>query len=272
MLNFNGEIFDKENFNLPYNNRAFYFGDALFETLKFKNNTVFFSEDHYFRLMASMRMLRMEIPLYFSFEFFESEILKTINANKLTEARIRFQVFRKEGGYYLPKTNDIHFLIEVSNLQVTKKETYELDVFKDFYVYSGLLSNLKTTNRIINVVASIFADENHLDDCILLNEQKRVVETTKANIFLVKGTEVRTPCLTEGCIKGITRKKVIEEINRIGMYQLIETEISPFEIQKADAVFITNSIIGIQPVKKYRKKIFNTAIVELVTEDFEIEF
>jgi len=272
MLNFNGEFFDEENFNLRYNNRAFYYGDALFETLKFKNNTVFFIEDHYFRLMGSMRMLRMEIPLYFSFDFFKSEILKTIKANKLSEARIRFQVFRKEGGYYLPKTNNIHFLIEVTNLQELKNKSYELDLFKDFYVFSGMLSNLKTTNRLINTVASIFAYENHFDDCILLNEKKRVVETTKANIFLVKGTEVRTPCLTEGCIKGITRKKVIEEIKRIGMYQLIETEISPFEIQKADAVFITNSIMGIKPVKKYRKKIFNTEIINLITEDFNIEF
>lgn len=271
MINFNGEIFLKKNFNLPYDNRAFYYGDALFETLKYKNNTLFFAEDHYFRLMASMRMIRMEIPLYFSLDFFKSEILKTIKANKLNQARIRFQVFRKKDGYYLPKTNDIHFLIETTNLKELKKEFYTLDLFKDFYVYSGLLSNLKTTNRLINVVASIYANENNLDDCILLNEKKRVVETTKANIFLVKGTEVHTPCLTEGCIKGIVRKKVVEEIKRIGMYQLIESEISPFEIQKADAVFITNSIIGIQAIKKYRKKIFNTAIVDLVTADFELD-
>ena len=268
MINFNGEIFAKENFNLPYNNRAFYYGDALFETLKFQNNQIQFLEDHYFRLMASMRMLRMEIPLSFSLEFLEKEILKTIEANKYDPARIRIQIFRKNGGFYLPKTNEINYLIEIYELGSTKKDSYELDVYKDFYVYSGMLSNLKSTNRIINVTASIFAKENNLDDCILLNEKKYVAETTKANIFLVKANRVITPALTEGCIKGIMRKKVIEEIKRIGMYELLETEISPFEIQKADAVFITNSIIGIQPVTKYRKKIFNTAIVDLVTKDF----
>ncbi len=268
MINFNGDILSKENINLPYNNRAFNYGDAVFETLKFKNNEIQFVEDHYFRLMASMRMLRMEIPLSFSLDFFTKEIIKTVKANNLKEARIRFQVFRKNSGFYLPKTNDIQFIIDCSSQKTTKQEQYELDIFKDFYVYSGLLSNIKTTNRVLNVVASIYANENNLDDCILLNEKKYVVETTKANIFLVKENQILTPALTEGCIKGIMRKKVIEEIKRIGMYRLIETEISPFEIQKADAVFITNSIVGIQSVSKYRKKKFNTTIIDLITEDF----
>jgi len=270
MLNFDGEILEKESLKLPYNNRAFAYGDALFETLKYHNNSIQFVEDHYFRLMASMRMLRMEIPLYFSMDYFQDQMLKTIQAAGLEQARIRFQVFRKEGGFYLPKTNEIHFLIEVFPLAQVKSEKYELELFKDFYVYSGLLSNLKTTNRILNVVAGIFAFENNVDDCILLNEKKHVVETTKANIFLVKANQIITPPITEGCVKGIMRKKVIEEIKRIGFYQLIEAEISPFEIQKADAVFITNSIIGVQAVSKYRKKEFNTAIVDLVTEEFEI--
>jgi branched-chain amino acid aminotransferase len=270
MINFNGELYTKDTLNLPYNNRAFLYGDALFETLKYHNNSIEFFEDHYFRLMASMRMLRMEIPVFFSLDFLKNEILKTLKANNLLIARIRLQVFRKSGGLYMPKSNDINFLIETSVFSPSTRKRYEIDVFKDYQVFSGTLSNLKTTNRIINVISSIYANENNLDDCILLNEKKNVVETTKANIFLVKGNQVLTPSLTEGCIKGIMRKKVIEEINRIGMYELIETEISPFEIQKSEAVFITNSIIGIQPVTKYRKKLFNTSIVELVTENFNL--
>ena len=69
-------------------------------------------EDHYFRLMASMRMLRMEIPMSFTLEFFENELINTVKQNNLENARVRFTVFRKEGGLYNPTTNGISYLIE----------------------------------------------------------------------------------------------------------------------------------------------------------------
>ncbi len=100
----------------------------------------------------------------------------------------------------------------------------------------------------LNTLASIFADENDLDNCILLNEKKGVVEVTNGNIFVVKGNVVKTPALTEGCIKGIVRIKVIEILFKNKDFTIEETSISPFEIQKADEVFITNAIIGVQPV------------------------
>ena len=77
-----------------------------------------------------------------------------------------------------------------------------------------------------------------------------------ANIFILKGTVIKTPALTEGCIKGIVRTKVIEIIAKNKEYTLEETNISPFEIQKADEVFITNAIMGIQAITNYKKKSF----------------
>jgi branched-chain amino acid aminotransferase len=262
MLNFNGKLIKPTEFSIASDNRAFKYGDAIFETVSVHQNRIIFWEDHYFRLMASMRMLRMAIPLEFRLEFLENEILKTTQTNSSTNLRVRLSVYRKDGGLYTPKTNEVDFLIEVSeNTYQTKKE-YKIDLFKDFYNYSGLLSTIKTTNRILNTLASIYMDENDLDNCVLLNENKGIVEVTNANIFVVKGTEIKTPLLTEGCIKGIVRKKVIEIIEKNENYTLIETSISPFELQKADEVFITNSIIGIQPVTNYRKKEFKTEIGE----------
>ncbi len=270
MINFNGEIIAKSAINLTFNNRAFSYGDSLFDTNKFVDGKIQFSEDHYFRLMASMRMLRMEIPMYFTLDFFEMEIVKTIQANGFTnKARVKFTIFREDGGFYTPNTNKINFLIEVNQLKISKVENYSIGLFKDYYINSGLLSTLKTNNRILNVVASIYASENNLDNCILLNEKKNVVEATNANIFLVKGNTIITPALTEGCVKGIMRKKVIEMIREIGMFVLEESEISPFDLQKADSIFITNSIIGIQEVKKYRKKTFNSFFVNTIKSDFK---
>ena len=257
MINFNGELMFEENMKLSSENRGFKYGDAIFETIKVSNKKVIFWEDHYFRLMASMRMLRMKIPMQFTLEFLEQEILKTVALqDRASSFRVRLNVYRKDGGLYTPKTNQIDYLIDVKANTYETKKTYSVDVFKDFYSYSGLLSTIKTNNRMLNTLASIYAKENDLDNCVLINEKKGVVEVANANIFILKGSVIKTPALTEGCIKGIVRTKVIEIIAKNKEYTLEETNISPFEIQKADEVFITNAIMGIQAITNYKKKSF----------------
>jgi len=260
MINFNGIMLDESTAMLNSSNRAFNYGDALFETLKIADSKIYFLEDHYFRLMASMRMLRMEIPLNFTMEFFESELLKTAKQNNLESARVRLTVFRKDGGLYNPTSNQIDYLIVASPLNILVKEKYSVDIFKDYYLNSDILSTIKTTNKITNVLASIYASENGFDNCILVNERKQVVEAINGNIFMVKENTIKTPPITEGCIKGITRKKIIELISKSDDYTIEEVEISPFELQKADEIFITNAIVGIQPITQYKKCNFNTKV------------
>lgn len=259
MVDFNGELIADEDIRLNIDNRGLKFGDSLFETVKVKNKKVVFAEDHYFRLMASMRMLRMEIAMEFTLEFFIAEILKTVNANDLADARARFTVYRKDGGLYLPKTNAVDFLIEAMPYDYRTKGTYRADLFKDYYQYSGILSTLKTNNKILNTLAAIYARENELDTCFILNERKNLVEAVHSNLFLIKGNTVYTPALSEGCLKGIVRKKIIGLLEKSGDLTLEETAISPFDLLKADEVFITNSITGVQPVTHYRKKVYSTA-------------
>ena len=273
MVNLNSQLIPKSQLILSNNNRAFKYGDGVFETLKiYKSNIVFF-EAHYFRLMASMRMLRMEIPQNFTLEYLEEEIFKTVKENNLDEsARVRLTVYRKDGGLYNPISNEIEFLIEVSKFEDNRRETYKVELYKDFHLYSGLLSTLKTTNRILNVVASIFASENEYDTCLFLNEKKHLVEAIHGNIFLVFDNKVVTPTIKEGCIKGIIRKKIIDILEKNSDFTIEEREISPFELQKADELFITNSIIDIQPVTNYRKKIYKTdtslKILELLRKEY----
>lgn len=270
MINLNGHIKSESDFYLTYQNRAFKYGDAIFDTLKYENNNIYFIEDHYFRLMSSMRMLRMNIPMGFSLNFYKDEILKTINENRVSEkARIRVTVFRKDGGLYEPLNNDINFIIEIDSLAEVDYDIYEIELYKDFPVFSGLLSTIKTNNRIINVLSSIYSSENKYQNCILINEKKNIVETINANIFLIKGNEIFTPALSEGCINGIIRKKLIEVLSKNDDYFMKETAISPFELLKADEVFITNSIFEIQSVYKYRKKNYATVKTKLIKQLFE---
>lgn len=259
MVNFNGELIKEDQAIITPSNRAFNYGDAVFETVKILNGKVVFWEDHYFRLMASMRMIRMKIPIEFTLEFLENEILKTLEGQSLTSnVRARLTVFRKDGGFYTPSTNEIDYMIVAAPISFESKETYQVDLYKDFYINSDYLSTIKSNNKLINTLASVYAQENDLDNCILLNERKGVAEVTNANIFILKGNIIKTPALTEGCLKGVMRAKVLEILSKKEEYEVEETSITPFEIQKADEIFITNSIMGIQPVTKYRKKEFKT--------------
>ena len=261
MLNYNGNLVAFDDVKITPNNRAFKYGDSVFETIKVVHGKLVFWEEHYFRLMASMRMLRMKIPMNFTLEFLEEQLLKTVSVNENNKnTRARLSVTRKDGGFYTPNTNEIDYLIESQEIEYSTKASYKVDLFKDFYVYSGHLSTVKTNNKLIHTLASIYAKENDLDNCFLLNERKGVVEATNASLFLVKGTVIKTPPLTEGCLKGIAREKVISVITSSNDYTIEETIISPFEIQKADEVFITNSVMGIQPITNYRKKEFSSTI------------
>ncbi len=260
MVNHNGVIQEREAASLSIFNRGYAYGDSVFETIRAINGKLMFWEEHYFRLMASMRIMRMEIPQSFSPEFLEEEIADLLRQNELqnSPAKIRFSVYRKEGGLYTPVTNEIEYIISTEALEepfyLLKDDFYEVELFKDHYVNSGLLSTLKTNNKAINVLGSIFAKENDYQNCLLLNENKSVVEALNGNLFLVSGKTIKTPPLTDGCLKGIIRAKIIEIVKKLPEYQLVEESISPFELQKADEMFITNVIVGIRPVSKYRKK------------------
>ena len=247
------------------NNRAFLYGDAVFETVKILDNKILFLEDHYFRLMSSMRILRMEIPMHFTMEFFENELLsKAIAENIETSARARITVYRQDGGYYLPENNNVAYEITVSKIEkplyAIQKMNYEVDLYKDFYVSKQLISTLKTTNKLINITGSIYANENGLNNCILINEDKNVIEVLNGNIFMLKDGVLSTPPISEGCLNGIMRKQILSLAKNIENIEIIEAVISPFDLQKADELFITNVITGIQPITKYRKKEFETNI------------
>ena len=266
MVNNNGQLLSSSTDFLNHTNRGLRYGDSLFETLRVVDGKVIFWEDHYLRLMASMRILRMAIPMEFTMEFLQEEILKTITANAMkgTPARVRLTIYRNAGGFYLPDSNEVSYCIECGALgtpfYTMAEDPYEIELFKDFYVNDDLTATLKTNNKIINVVGSIYAEENGYQNCLLLNTNKRITEALNGNVFMVNGTVVTTPPIEDGCLNGIIRKKVIEILGKVEGYTLKEHSISPFDLQKADELFITNSITGIRAISKYRKKEFKSVV------------
>ena len=266
MVNINGTLYQDFEANIPTNNRGLSYGDSVFETIKFNNNKPVFWEAHYFRLMASMRILRMEIPMHFTPEFLENEIVNLVQSlpNNAISYRVKITVYRDSEGFYTPISNNVSYIISAqelsSDLYEINKGHYEIELFKDYLISPNLLSTLKTNNKAVNVVGSIFAKENNYNNCLLLNTDKSIIEALNGNIFLIKGNIVKTPPLADGCLKGILREKLIEIISKSPDFELSESSISPFELQKADELFITNVIQGIVPITKFRKKEFSADI------------
>ena len=265
MINSNGNLVSSSDAGLSFFNRGFSYGDALFETVKAVGNKLLFWEDHYFRLMASMRLLRMEIPMTFTPEYFVDQCVQLIQAQEVNSPawRLRLTVFRDSGGRYTPDHNRVAFVIGCEPLPqdrfLDEVIKYRVDLYKDHYVQAGMLPNLKTNNKILNVLGSIFAKENDLDNCILVNDNKEVVEALQSNLFLLFGQEIHTPPLTSGCLDGIIRKQIIRLSKDLNL-TLKETAINPFDLQKADELWLSNSIQGIRAVTNYRRKTYQSQL------------
>ncbi len=263
MINFDGTLHGEDSQIFSTHNRGFTHGDALVEIIRMAPGKIYFWEDHYLRLMASMRLLRMEIPMTFTLEFLEEQLQMTLKASELLNlpALAALYVFRRNGS---SEPNEVSYVITVSAhtspFYEAATNDFEVDLYKDHYRQAGMLSNLSTTNRILTTIGQVYARENGYDSCLLLNDQKNVVQALEGNIFWVKDTIIKTPPLSDGCENGVIRKKMMEIIRKVPSYTLEEVSISPFDLQKADELFITNISKGIQPVRQYRKARFQTNV------------
>ena len=256
MINFNGKITDLS--DQLINNRGFLYGDAVFETLIIFNDKILFWEDHYFRLMSSMRIIRLNIPDEYTPEFFKENIVKIHNNISQTgNSRIRINIYRSSGGKYKPEKNIPSFIISCESINYNTYELnkghYEVDLYKDYYLDNQLISSIKSNNKIINVVASIYASENGFDNCILLNKDKLVSEFINSNLFIIKDEKIYTPTLKSGCLNGVVRKNLFKILSS-SSFEVCEQDLSTFDITQSDEIFGTNIAQGIFSVTKFRKK------------------
>ena len=173
MININGNLYkniDSNNINdftFIITNFNFY------EEIHFENELLFFWEDHFFRIMASLRRLRYKIPVSFNKEFLKNELIKTIKANKLEKkyCNIKFYFFSK------PNENKIDYLINISAsklyIDTDLKTKINCDIYNEEFIRSGPLSNLSITNQTIRRIADVYSTENGLNACIMINEKKK---------------------------------------------------------------------------------------------------
>jgi branched-chain amino acid aminotransferase len=246
---------------VPVKNRAFLAGDAVKVSFFVREAKLIMDEECYFFLMASMRKMRMNIPLTYTLEFFQSLFQKEIIDQKgIQNGIINFQVFRNNDGLTLSKSTISYFydVTETEDVLAVHKRPLELDLIKEINVNNNLLSNIRVHSP-ENIYGEIYAQENDLDDVILLNPNKRIARTTSGNLLFLEGEVIKVPKQTEGAYISPLMENFVTFLHKNKLADIQEHEIIAFESQKSEEILMISEEKGIFSVGKIRNKTFEVS-------------
>lgn len=277
-VNNNGEVLSAEEPTIRTGNRAHLYGDGVFESVRVLGGRPINLENHIKRMLEGAKRIKMRPPSFFTVEFFEGKILELLKKSGITEGgKCRISLDRSMGGTFHPESNEVEYFIEVYPLDTNsfKLNTrgLEVDIFIDLKKEKTLISNYKTKNGLVYVLAAIAAKEKGLDDHLISNSTGGILESTSANLFVVSNGVLYTPGLEEGCLAGTMRMQVINLAIKNGI-KVYECNILPQNLLVADEIFLTNAVQGVVWVSGYLTKRYfsNTAkkIVELLNEKWGV--
>jgi branched-subunit amino acid aminotransferase/4-amino-4-deoxychorismate lyase len=268
-INLNGKLHPESEPIIYSNNRAFRYGDGLFETMRVAEGKIRFLEHHLSRMKSSMELLKMDLPAEFSVSFFEDKINELLKKNQISlGGRVRLTIFRNEGALYEPESYQVSYLLEAAPFDFNRYTLNDVglvvDLYNEFKKPLNRMSCIKSNNALVYVMAGIFKVEHKLDDCILLNERFNITEAISSNLFAVKNGVLYTAPVAEGCLDGIMRSEIISiaKENRIAVY---EVTMAMNVMLNSDEIFLTNAIRGIRWVGSYRAKRYHNQMAERLT-------
>lgn len=235
---------------LRADNRSFKYGDGVFETMKWKIDGIVLGHYHFERLFSSLKLLQIN-----SQSISNNVLLKAIAElcvlnNCIDLARVRLTVYRGEN-------SKAQYLIEAKLLENKVADWNEKGWAIDLHPYvrknCDVFANLKTANYVPYVMAELYRNEKRLDECLVLNAFNNVCDGSKSNIFLLIDKEIYTPALNQGCINGVMRRFIMDELKK-HKYGVKQTAVSVDLLHKAHEVFLTNAIRGVKWVESFREK------------------
>lgn len=268
-IHHNGVISAASSSAVTITNRSFRYGDGLFESIRIASNRPQFLKEHLKRLHAGMQVLKMNMHPLLNEAFLEASIIELSLKNNIGPGgRVRLTVYRNEGGLYTPDTNEVSYFIETEPLEdinyVLNSKGFTIDLYSEFKKQLHVLSNIKSANSILYVMASINRKQLGLDECLILNDKYCIIEGISSNIFAVKNGVLYTPPVADGCVDGVMRRKIIEiaQANRIAVYEI---SIMQNVLLGADELFLTNAVHGIRWIVAYKqKRYFNNTSKKLI--------
>lgn len=253
--------------NLQLLNRSFLFGDSVWVSFFVRKGNLIMAEESYFFLMASMRKMRLNIPLSYTLEFFQELFQKEVLDKGIQNGIIQLMAYRKQEDKPLPKSDTaFYFEIEESNDILDIKGNIELDLIKEINVNANLLSNIRVHSA-ENIYAEIYAKENDLDDVIMLNPNKKIARSIFGNLLFLQDNVIKIPKQTEGAYISPLMENFVTFIHKNKLAEIEEAEIIAFESQKAEEILRISDEKGVHTVSKIRNKSFeNTRFSEMITQ------
>ncbi|WP_367186263.1 aminotransferase class IV [Mucilaginibacter sp.] len=251
-------------------NRAFKYGDGLFESMRLMKGKLKFPELHAERLQKGMKALKIDGYSQADSWFLKEKVEELARRNKIKHGRLRLTVYRDAEGLYAPTQNKMAYCLEIQPVDEPRYFLNErgliMDVYTELPKPLNWLSNIKTCNSLIYVMAGIYKQQNKLDDVFLLNQNRFLCEANSSNIFVWYQNHLYTPALSEGCVEGVMRRVVIQ-LALDNNIPVTEAQINPEILNEADEVFLTNATKGIQWVMGYGvKRYFNRISKALMDE------
>lgn len=271
-VNFNGELLHATEKIFASTNRAFRYGDAIFETMRSFGPEVLFFDLHLNRLFRAMQVMEMDIPSNFTKPYIKLQIEKLLKRSKIfTGAKLRLSIFRADGGLYLPIDNSLRFLIEAEKLDELNyglnKNGFNIALYsrncKDYSSFSAF----KTSNSLLFVLASLHKQREGYDDVILTGKDGRLVEATASNVFILRNGALLTPSISDGCVDGIMRGLVLGVSDKMGLEIISEKPLYEKDLINADEVFLTNAVQGVRWVSAYGGKRYYKKMAEKITAE-----
>ena len=265
---FNGERIEKSDSLLQWDNRAFRYADAFFESMRVIDGKLLLWKYHYNRILFAWTILKM--PKSLSSEELSQSIRRALKESEIEHGMVRLIFYRKAGGKYLPDNLSFDYVMEIqqgANHYPEQNNTYKVGSFGDIPKHPSLLQSFKSTQAGIYTLAALYAKEQHWDDALLLNPTNMLVEATSSNIFLRYKGALITPPLIDGCVRGVVREALIDfcyEHKQV----LVEESFGEPELQQAEEVFLSNAFWGIRVVSQFQ----NTQFEQAFTATFRKQF
>jgi 4-amino-4-deoxychorismate lyase len=254
------------------NDRALQYGDGVFETLRIVNGSIPMWEYHKQRLKNAQNILGLPLDNFFS----QWDDFVTQSLSHIASGCAKLIVSRGEGprGYKIPPQVTLNWWLSITDLPaVSNKSDFRLTLCRHTLSRQPTLAGLKHLNRLDQVMArSEWNEQENFDEGIMFNLDGDVTEGTMSNIFWLKEGRLLTPDLSQEGIDGCVRRWVIEQ-GQNDFTVIIEKGAKLDQLLAADAVFITNSLLGIQKVTEIDGHVINQSRkIEKLAANFNQQF
>ena len=232
------------------------------QRIRYQNQKIINFDYHYFELMSLMRIQRMMIPENFNSNYFSEKIYNLIEKynDKFNSYSIDIKIVCSEvitNKKVFPKINSLIKLEQIKNLSYSDK-SYQVDIYRERFISNNHFTFIGERDEIINS-SMVYSYENKFNDVFLIDNEKKVVRSSKGSVFFIYRNKVVTPLNNFRDLNTSIIERLFEKLNKNTEYEFSQESVSLFDVLKANEIFIFDLVGGIYSVKSYKKRKFEVS-------------